>query len=249
MKLYYIYMTTHLTNGKRYIGQHYGELNDKYYGSGIIITKIINKEGTKNLLKEILYICHSREEADQKEKEFINKFDAVNSPDFYNLQEGGTGGDGFRACRRWMKQNPEKATKIYQENYQRLQNWIKEHPQEFQERVVKPMLEGSKKWRETHPQEMLKHMEVVNQAKIKWQQAHQEEHARQVKQWIYFGSEANKKRIKCITTGEEFESLSAAERAYSQYGVRQANLSKVLKGERHSCGKINGQKLQWAFVD
>ena len=40
-KQYYIYLTTNLVNGKKYIGQHYGRLDDKYFGSGVIITKAI----------------------------------------------------------------------------------------------------------------------------------------------------------------------------------------------------------------
>ena len=32
--VYYIYMTTNLINGMRYIGKHYGEINDSYLGNG-----------------------------------------------------------------------------------------------------------------------------------------------------------------------------------------------------------------------
>lgn len=62
------------------------------------------------------------------------------------------------------------------------------------------------------------------------------------------GSETNSKTIRCITTGEIFPSLSEAERQYYQYGVRQANLTKVIKGIRQSCGKKDGQKLKWELV-
>lgn len=37
MKQYYVYMTTNLLNGKKYIGMHYGELDDNYLGSGFLL--------------------------------------------------------------------------------------------------------------------------------------------------------------------------------------------------------------------
>ena len=37
MKQYYIYLTINLINGKKYIGKHYGELDDSYLGSGTIL--------------------------------------------------------------------------------------------------------------------------------------------------------------------------------------------------------------------
>ena len=39
--VYYIYITTNLINGKRYIGKHHGELNDDYLGSGTLLKKAI----------------------------------------------------------------------------------------------------------------------------------------------------------------------------------------------------------------
>ena len=51
MKYYYVYLTTNLINGKKYIGQHYGELDDYYLGSGSILKKAILKYGRKNFKK------------------------------------------------------------------------------------------------------------------------------------------------------------------------------------------------------
>lgn len=249
MKQYYIYLTTHTTNGKQYIGQHYGELDDNYYGSGTIMLKILAKEGTKNLKKEILCICNSREEADEKEREYIEKYNAVEDPHFYNLQEGGTKGDGWRAAKRWKEQHPEEAERLNKEGGERLQKWRKDNPEKFQEQVVKPMLEASVKWREEHSEEVAAIMVKVNQAKEEWQRVHPEEHQAQVDRWREMGSEANSKKVRCITTGEEFPSFSAAERAYKQYGVAQANLTKVFKGERKSCGKKDGKKLLWELIN
>lgn len=93
-KQYYIYLTTNNINGKKYIGQHKGYLDDDYYGSGTTILKAIDKYGKQNFSKQILCICKSREEADQQEKYYIQKYNAVENSNFYNNAEGGSGADG-----------------------------------------------------------------------------------------------------------------------------------------------------------
>lgn len=97
MKQYYIYLTTNLINGKKYIGKHFGELNDSYLGSGTLLKKAIDKYGENNFKKEILYISSSNEENNKKEIEFISAFNAVESDNFYNLASGGDGGDIFHS--------------------------------------------------------------------------------------------------------------------------------------------------------
>lgn len=89
----YIYLTTNLVNGNRYIGQHKSQnVKDDYIGSGILLTKAIKKYGKENFIKNILCTCNNREELNEKEKYYINFFDAVNSPDYYNIASGGEGG-------------------------------------------------------------------------------------------------------------------------------------------------------------
>lgn len=90
-------------------------------------------------------------------------------------------------------------------------------------------------------------MKKVNLAKEKWQKEHPEEHQQQINKWRQSGSIANSKKIKCITTGESFESISAAARAYANYGCSQGNISAVLNGKRKTCGKKDGEKLKWEF--
>ena len=43
MKQHYIYLTTNNINGMKYIGKHYGELDDPYLGSGKILKRAITK--------------------------------------------------------------------------------------------------------------------------------------------------------------------------------------------------------------
>jgi hypothetical protein len=172
-------------------------------------------------------------------------YNAVKDESFYNNSEGGTGGDGWRACQKYLKDHPEEAKKIYQENGKRIQEWRKEHPEEYKEKALKPFLEGSKKYWKDHPEKAKEHLTKMNQRKDEWRKTHPEEYKQQIDEWRKKGSEANSKKVICLTTGEEFKSISEAGRFYD---IPQSNISKCLKRERKSAGTFNGEKLFWKFV-
>ena len=245
---YYIYLTTNLINGKQYIGQHKGKSTDKYYGSGTNIVKAIQKYGKENFKKEILCYCSTREEADEKEKFYIAEFNAVENKNFYNNQEGGTGGDGWRSTQRWMEKHPDEAKIVWENNAKRLKEWTKNHPEEYQEKCIKPFLEASHQYWKNNPEKLKENMDKMNEAKEKWQKENPEKYKAQVDKWRKSGSEANSQMVICTTTGKIFQSQSEAGRYYN---VPQANISKCLKGERHSAGKHSetGEKLFWSFYE
>lgn len=101
MKKYFIYLTTNLINNHKYIGKHYGKLNDNYLGSGTLLKEAIKKYGKENFKREILFISKDEEENAEKEKEFISIFNAVERRDFYNIHEGGHGGNTIAG---WTKE-------------------------------------------------------------------------------------------------------------------------------------------------
>lgn len=242
---YYIYLTTNLINGKKYIGQHKGEPNDNYLGSGVVLVKAIEKYGKENFKKEILEFC-TEENIDEKEKYWIKKFNAVEDENFYNKSEGGQKGDGWKSAAKWMKEHPNKAQEIYQKNYENLLKWQEEHP-DLVQKNTEALIKGSKDWKKNNPDKVKENMKKVNEAKEKWQQEHKEEHQKQVNEWREAGAKANSKKVLCVTTGEIFESACAAARFYN---LCQPNLSKAAKGERNYCGKLpNGEKLIWRYIE
>ena len=89
----YIYETTNLINGKKYIGQKKSDvfLDTKYLGSGTILNKAINKYGKENFKIKLIEICSNREELNEREVYWISYYNAVKDKNYYNIGAGGTG--------------------------------------------------------------------------------------------------------------------------------------------------------------
>lgn len=82
----YIYKKTLLLTGKSYIGQHNGnDLN--YYGSGVDWKKDIKKynaDWKKDIKTEILEYVDDISKLDEREKYWLEYYNAANNPLFYN---------------------------------------------------------------------------------------------------------------------------------------------------------------------
>jgi hypothetical protein len=88
---YYLYKITNTVNNKIYIGIHQtNNLDDEYFGSGLMLHRAINKYGKCNFFKEIIEYFDSSEAMAAREKQIVNsKF--VKSTRTYNIVEGGLG--------------------------------------------------------------------------------------------------------------------------------------------------------------
>ena len=87
----YIYLTTCLVNGKKYIGQSINQRDkNTYLGSGIAFKNALQKYGKDAFIKTILVDDIScLDELNKLERFFIPKYDCL-SPNGYNLDLGGT---------------------------------------------------------------------------------------------------------------------------------------------------------------
>lgn len=87
----FVYETTNLINGKKYIGKHKRsqDLRDPddswYLGSGKLILQAIDKYGTENFSRKILCECVDEEDLQEKERYYISLYNAVDNPTYYNL--------------------------------------------------------------------------------------------------------------------------------------------------------------------
>lgn len=98
--MYFIYETINLANGKTYVGQHKGELDDHYLGSGSVLRRAIEKYGKENFKRNILEIV-SEENVNQKEIEYIKQRKAEGKAE-YNISGGG------QACSNPLEYMPEE---------------------------------------------------------------------------------------------------------------------------------------------
>jgi len=93
-----VYETTNKLNGMKYIGKCiYERQNDweKYLGSGTYLKRAINKYGKENFVKVVLDEAYSDKELNKLEETYIERFDAVNSQQYYNIKMTSIGGDVF----------------------------------------------------------------------------------------------------------------------------------------------------------
>ena len=89
---HYVYITTNLSNGKQYVGDHSTKnLEDNYLGSGVYLKKSIEKYGKENFVREILEFFDTKQKAFDGQEKWINECDTL-TPNGYNLSP--TGGYG-----------------------------------------------------------------------------------------------------------------------------------------------------------
>lgn len=94
----FIYITTNMVNGKRYLGQkRFDEWNKwkTYLGSGKAFKNALKKYGKENFSRNIIYFCYSEEELNKVEYDLSVFLNVVESEDWYNLEYGGNGCSGY----------------------------------------------------------------------------------------------------------------------------------------------------------
>ena len=110
----FIYITTNLVNGKKYLGQRkYSKGWESYLGSGVAFKKALKKYGKENFKREIIIEAETAEELNQFEKELSIKYDVVNSDNWYNLCYGGGATTGYVFSEESKSKMSEKAKGRY----------------------------------------------------------------------------------------------------------------------------------------
>lgn len=212
----YVYITTNLINGKKYIGQKASPIFvESYKGSGTLICKALKKYGFENFETKVLEWCFNQEELDKSERRFIEQYDAINSEDFYNLACGGSLGNARKGSRiseegrkniskGHLRENlSEKARENMSNGHIGNKNFMygKCHTEETRARISEVLCDGRMKG-EKHPM-FGKHHSEETKRKISVSATNPSEETRKKM------SEARKRRI---TTDETRKKLSEAQK-------------------------------------
>jgi group I intron endonuclease len=146
---YLIYKITNNLNNKIYIGSHKTKkINDNYMGSGKYLTYAIQKYGSVNFTKEILFIFDNPKDMYVKEAEIVNE-QFLAEENTYNLKKGGYGGFDYICQHRLNVKNgfnKDTAKNISKLGVQKIKELIKNNPDWQQERnkITSLALKGRK---------------------------------------------------------------------------------------------------------
>ena len=88
----FIYIWTNKINGMQYIGKRWGEPTSSYIGSGKYFKSAIKKYGLENFERKILDICETRSLLKEREKYWLDFYQAATNNNFYNISPNSDGG-------------------------------------------------------------------------------------------------------------------------------------------------------------
>lgn len=93
----YVYEWTNIVNGKKYIGSHYGSVEDSYIGSGKEFKKEYLKSPDTFIMKVLEYIIvDDKKLVLEKEKNWLDSVPNIkDDPMYYNLNNDAAGGFGY----------------------------------------------------------------------------------------------------------------------------------------------------------
>lgn len=254
----FVYITTNNVNGKMYIGQrcYHKKGWENYLGSGVYLKRAIRKYGKENFTKTIIKNYINKEELDAGEIYFIQKYDAVNNDNFYNIAQGGDGGNtikGYTSDERTMLseklskirkgkvnlgENNGKATKVILLNTMEIFNTMREAADKYGliPETIGECCRGRTKTSGCND----------DGDRLVWRYYTDGEKYEYIPYRRDYSS--IKKPVICITSGLKFDSSADAGR---YYGISASHISRCCNNKEKSAGKdkTTGEKLVWKYLN
>ena len=253
-----VYCITNQINRKVYIGQTIRTIEERlkihFYDSKYLdyyIYRAINKYGKENFSIKEIDIAYNKEELNEKERKHILENGSFNPQKGYNSTMGGEGTVPNEETRKKMseaqrgKNNPMYGYRYSEEEKQLMSEKFsgEKHPQfgthhsEETKQKISKTLKSSMfgKTGENNPN-FGKHPSEATRKKMR--------KSHQGKKNPMFGKTGKdspgSKKVMCVETGEQFESMREIER---KYGYCSNNICNCCKGKRKTCGGFHWQYI------
>lgn len=226
---------------KRYIGQTCESLFKRAGKDGVryktssAFWKAIQKYGWEYFQNhcEILATAKTQEEANRLESYFINLYHTTDKKYGYNILSGGYDGFGHLNDFPVIGINLINKDICYFISYSDASRKIG-----VQESVISEIIRGTGRYNTTHGWTFIlakDYFQMTDSSK------------KQIYSIIPNEKPALRKKVRCINTGEIFDSVTNASKSKQ---CSRTHLSQVCKGTRNTCGKDeNGIPLRWEYVD
>jgi hypothetical protein len=107
----FIYMWENKLDGKKYLGKCQGKPSSSYIGSGKHFKRAIKKYGIENFERIIIEHCDDPKKLIEREKHWLDFYNAAENPMFYNISPnsgGGHHGANYKGNKNpmWGKKHP-----------------------------------------------------------------------------------------------------------------------------------------------
>lgn len=149
----FIYITTNLLNGKRYLGMcaYHRNNHNTYLGSGKALRRAVKKYGTESFFRETIEECATKDDMIAAEIRYIKEFNCVEDKSWYNITNGGYATRGFAGkthseeTKAKIRQNykrpmTEKTRELFKENGKqrafKLREYQKENPDYLNKKLI-----------------------------------------------------------------------------------------------------------------
>ena len=253
----FIYLTTNLVNGKKYIGKRKYKRNstddDNYLVSGKLIKQAIDKYGKENFVRDTLDYAYSKNELSDKEQYYIALYNAVEDDMFYNLKSGGDGGVGTKeqidhwveCMKRWRLEHPDE----YLASQQKASMWRsdKDKVEQIKKKVGEKNRVNTRKYYEEHPDEWKQRYPKIVESLKEYYREHPEEDALRRQKILDKQHEKMLFPIVCIERNEIYVAMWHAKHLIKRTAE---NIKRHLEGMYRWCGKDpeTGVQLHWRIA-
>ena len=245
-------------NGKKYIGITKQEVKKRWghgssYKNNKYFTNAIKKYKWENIEHKILYINLTKTEAEEKEKELIKLYKTTNQKYGYNILSGGNVSNGLPKEVIEKISNKKRGIHLSEEHKEKIKNTLKGRKMSDEwKKKISNSLKGKPKSKEAIEKSRLSKIGKPAWNKGKYniyndkQLAKMSENTKKLWKKEEYRNK-NCKKVLCIELNMVFNSVTEAKKYFNMKS--NSHICECCSGKLKSCGKYNGKKLHWKYIN